>query len=877
MDPTPSEGAGEPTFVGEETRLDDGWEATQSRLVDLPGEAGIALRCKEYRRFFLRLADDVRIDVGCHFTHPERIAIDSDARINRGALVYGSGGVRIGRHARIGPRLFLHSANHDIDPGVPEAFFERGYVSAPVTIGDNVLVSADVRILPGCILGDGSFVAAGATVTGRVHPAGSRLAGCPARAMGGIAAAPRCEPLAPDVVIVVADGDGGRRSLWQHILTCLGLPQVGIRQLREGLPAGARSAILDHGVGVLPRVDGELTCWRVAAGNGTPADPEFALADGTAITLPPEVRVRTRPRIEDATSCAERARFVGLWLRDRLTKRTEALSANDVADWLVTLQVLRVQPSRRDRLLERVIDALARRWPPDLADLRPERPPVTAEDLGNLVAAVMDRLACDDEASAPKSRLSNLRKRCLQFPALLVHRALPGDAEARGLVREVAPHCNTGHRLAALELSSRFASDCGGTVDELRVQLLSEEWQSEVPAMPRATATSPRPLLSPLVIALWLLRDEAAAPPGTAVDGLLDESEEARPLHWTPFEVAGGTARWTLSCADRRVISAGLVDAWQTLHVTSLRAGQRSFLDARDYVAAIRGAEAALLDAFARVFEDGGIPMGRLAPWPAPHRHALALRFDVDRPTSAGEVRTLVSLQARGLNAPCGSWYLFPDDPRRSETSRLLRSHLQEVGLHLRSEADAERGLGITMHSSPEAAYWSGRQTVSALSDRCAGYGEHLAACFDVPRPALDADGAIWLTPLHFPLEGGTADDSLDYFDRLLPQFRDRIASGGLAIVGTHPDVAGPLLEQLIAREGLGDGWCTTVERAVQRTRCVMAHGAIRGRTVPGGIELACDECVADLALTVRMPDGSTRRSVTQLQAGVPRTVRHDP
>jgi acetyltransferase-like isoleucine patch superfamily enzyme len=876
MDPTSLEGAGEPTAVGGEPRPDDGWEATQSRLADLPGEAGIALRRKEYRRFFLRLADDVRIDAGCHFTHPERIAIDSDARINRGALVYGSGGVRIGRHARIGPRLFLHSANHDIDPGAPEAFFERGYVAAPVTIGDNVLVSADVRILPGCSLGDGSFVAAGATVTGRQHPAGSRLAGCPARAMGGRAEAPRREPLAPDVVIMVADGDLGRRSLWQHILTCLGLPQVGVREVHEGLPAGARSVILDHGVVMAPEGHPEPACWRVRAGDAPSAGIEFALADGTAVTLPAEVRARTRPRIEESASSAERARFVALWLRDRLTKRTEPLPANDVADWLVTLHALRVPPSRSDRLLERVIDALSRRWPIELADLRPVRPPDTEGDLRRLVAAVMDRLAGDDEASAPKARLANLRKRCLQVPALLVHRALAGDAEATDLVRQVAPHCNTGHRLAALEIASRLIDGSGGLVAELCGQLGSREWRSDVPCVPRAAAASPRPLLSPLVIALWLLRDPAAAE-GAPEEGILDESEQVRPLRWTPFEDSAGSARWTLSCADRKVISAGLIDAWEALHGTSLPSGQQLFLDAGGYVAAIRGAEAALLDAFGKVFAGAGIPMARLAPWPAPHRHALALRFDVDRPVSAGEVRALVSLQARRLNAPCGSWYLGPGDPRRDEVSRLLRSFLQEVGLHLRSEADAERGLGVTMHSSPEAAYWSGQRTVSALSDRGAGYGEHLAACFDVPRPALDADGALWLTPLHFPLEGGTADGSLDYFDRLLPQFRDRIASGGLAIVGTHPDVAGPLLEQLTAREGLADAWCTTVAQAVQRTRKVMAHGAIRGRTVPGGIELACDECVADLALTVRMPDGSTRRSVTQLQAGVPRTVRHDP
>src|SRR5690554_5978712 len=83
------------------------WADIQAKYADLPGIAGVEARRKHYAPFFLRMGRDVVIEEGCRFYHPDRIVLDDDARINIGALVYGSGGVWIGRHARIGPRFFV--------------------------------------------------------------------------------------------------------------------------------------------------------------------------------------------------------------------------------------------------------------------------------------------------------------------------------------------------------------------------------------------------------------------------------------------------------------------------------------------------------------------------------------------------------------------------------------------------------------------------------------------------------------------------------------------------------------------------------------------------------------------------------------------------
>src|SRR5690606_3028608 len=109
-----------------------------------------------------------------------------DARINIGALIYGSGGVWIGRHARIGPRCFIHSANHDV-AGVGAssglAFFERSYRDDAVMVGDLCLISANVSLLPGVRLQPGAFVACGAVVPRGTYPGHVHLRGVPARAV----------------------------------------------------------------------------------------------------------------------------------------------------------------------------------------------------------------------------------------------------------------------------------------------------------------------------------------------------------------------------------------------------------------------------------------------------------------------------------------------------------------------------------------------------------------------------------------------------------------------------------------------------------------------------------------------------------------------
>lgn len=133
------------------------WLVTQ--FVD---EAGIDLRIKSNADVspFISIGD--RSELGC------------------GCLIYG--GVKIGAGVLMGPDVKIITRNHVFDdPTV--GINEQPTVFRPVTIGDDVWISANVVILPGVTVGHGSVIAAGAVVTKDIPPF-SIVGGIPAKVIG---------------------------------------------------------------------------------------------------------------------------------------------------------------------------------------------------------------------------------------------------------------------------------------------------------------------------------------------------------------------------------------------------------------------------------------------------------------------------------------------------------------------------------------------------------------------------------------------------------------------------------------------------------------------------------------------------------------------
>ena len=95
--------------------------------------------------------------------------------INSGCRFQDQGGITIGDGALIGHNAVLATLDHGMDPSERHDLFP-----APIHIGENVWLGANVTVLGGVTIGDNAVIAAGAVVTKNIPP-NTVAAGVPAR------------------------------------------------------------------------------------------------------------------------------------------------------------------------------------------------------------------------------------------------------------------------------------------------------------------------------------------------------------------------------------------------------------------------------------------------------------------------------------------------------------------------------------------------------------------------------------------------------------------------------------------------------------------------------------------------------------------------
>ena len=95
--------------------------------------------------------------------------------VNAGCKFQDHGGIYIGDNALIGHNCVMATINHD-----PRPSHRADNIPAPIHIGRNVWIGANVTILSGVAIGENAIVAAGAVVTKDVAP-NTIVGGVPAK------------------------------------------------------------------------------------------------------------------------------------------------------------------------------------------------------------------------------------------------------------------------------------------------------------------------------------------------------------------------------------------------------------------------------------------------------------------------------------------------------------------------------------------------------------------------------------------------------------------------------------------------------------------------------------------------------------------------
>ena len=115
-----------------------------------------------------------------HTNFGKFIRMGKNVFINHACSFLDMGGITIGDHVLIGPKVNLITENHPTNPND-----RRALVTKPIIIKENAWIGAGATILPGVTVGENSILAAGAVVSKDV-PDNVIVGGIPARIINSI-------------------------------------------------------------------------------------------------------------------------------------------------------------------------------------------------------------------------------------------------------------------------------------------------------------------------------------------------------------------------------------------------------------------------------------------------------------------------------------------------------------------------------------------------------------------------------------------------------------------------------------------------------------------------------------------------------------------
>jgi maltose O-acetyltransferase len=142
----------------------------------------------KWRLLGLRMGRKVEIYSHVVIHNAARVSVGDNSTILSFTVLFGSGGISIGRNVLISSNCSIFSITHRTDAYERGLLFRETRSMAPVEIGDNVWIGTGARILPGIVIGANTVVGAGSVVT-RSLPSGVVAAGVPARIVRRLEAA----------------------------------------------------------------------------------------------------------------------------------------------------------------------------------------------------------------------------------------------------------------------------------------------------------------------------------------------------------------------------------------------------------------------------------------------------------------------------------------------------------------------------------------------------------------------------------------------------------------------------------------------------------------------------------------------------------------
>ncbi|MBU3935475.1 acyltransferase [Patescibacteria group bacterium] len=135
----------------------------------LPSFLGFLTRFLVYKIFFKRLDSFCVIQPNVFFVHCFRIECGKNFAVNSNTYINAVGGVEIGDDVLIGANVVISSGEHQYKDAKTPVTLQK-IVPKKITIGNGVWIGANVVVMPGVTLAEGTVVGAGAVVTKSTEP-----------------------------------------------------------------------------------------------------------------------------------------------------------------------------------------------------------------------------------------------------------------------------------------------------------------------------------------------------------------------------------------------------------------------------------------------------------------------------------------------------------------------------------------------------------------------------------------------------------------------------------------------------------------------------------------------------------------------------------